>query len=647
MPILSVKVDSVGQTGVKPSIIYIYTDDTQAQVLVPGYLNKVSSLGFDLNELQMSLVSTKEDNASPFQTSFYNVLQGPDGFSLVLAQSGGEFQNIKVESIEIINPEGNFIVINPPETGLTDTTYTLPASLMPGVLTTDIDGVLSWESVGGVGTVTSISAGTGITCTPDPITSSGVVSLSSSPVTADSYTYGNGGFTVDAQGRLTAASSATNIVTEITAGTGLSGGIITGTGTIAIADTGVAAGFSTFETLEINAQGQIVSRSPNSVVVSITDSADITSSGGPSPSLYLTPSGVSPGFYNVPQITVDANGRVTNIYNGSGSSGIYSSGSSTVDDIAVWDNTSGSYLADTGYNLTRVNTSYYSMYFGLSSLPSGNAGSSGYYNIGFGPYSLQSNGSGSYNVAIGAYAMQTSGSPQNSTAVGYYSMYQNQGSDNTAYGFQAGYTCYYNSNCTFLGSYADTNDQYISNSTAVGAQAKVGYSNTMVLGTNQTVFVGNYGSNPTSISGRQSAIETTDSTDSSTYGAGVFYRDTGLWPTYYDSSFSGGSLMYSYSGLMRINAGDSYGKGTGAVVTAGTYGGQQTCGTASLSSGSVYVGTTAITSSSIVMLTYKYGGAVSNGGHLSWGSVSDNSYFYIYSDNGSDYNEVAYLIINP
>lgn len=221
MPILKIKTQNIGEAGQEPSIIYIVTDDTQAQVVVPGYLNKAAAQGITFSEFQMALVATKEDSISPIQTAFYNVLQGPDGYSLVLASGSGEFETIKVNSIELLNAEGNFIVINPPATGLTDTTYTLPTSATPGVLTTDIDGNLSWQSVGGVGTVTSISAGAGITCTPDPITSSGVVSLSSTPVTAASYSYGNGGFTVDGQGRLTAASSATNIVTSVTAGTGL------------------------------------------------------------------------------------------------------------------------------------------------------------------------------------------------------------------------------------------------------------------------------------------------------------------------------------------------------------------------------------------------------------------------------------------
>ena len=82
------------------------------------------------------------------------------------------------------------------------------------------------------GTVTSVSGGTGLTGT---VTTSGSINLANTAVSAGSYTLAN--ITVDAQGRITAASNGSagsGTVTSIATSSPLTGGTITTSGTIGI-----------------------------------------------------------------------------------------------------------------------------------------------------------------------------------------------------------------------------------------------------------------------------------------------------------------------------------------------------------------------------------------------------------------------------
>jgi len=110
-------------------------------------------------------------------------------------------------------------------------------------------------------------------------------SIPASGVVAGSYTLG--GFTVGTDGRLTAASNGTGsqiisalgytpgTVSSITAGTGLSGGTISTSGTISIYATGVSAGSYTLPNITVNAQGQVTTISNGTVAESQLNFTDI------------------------------------------------------------------------------------------------------------------------------------------------------------------------------------------------------------------------------------------------------------------------------------------------------------------------------------------------------------------------------------
>ncbi len=110
--------------------------------------------------------------------------------------------------------------------------------------------VVSGGSGGGTGTVTQINAGTGINVSPSPITGNGTVSLANTTVTAGVYGNAsiNGIFTVDAQGRLTAAS---NVAISIANSAITSGSITLGNTTIGLGNTATSLGNLTLANVTI------------------------------------------------------------------------------------------------------------------------------------------------------------------------------------------------------------------------------------------------------------------------------------------------------------------------------------------------------------------------------------------------------------
>jgi len=146
--------------------------------------------------------------------------------------------------------------------------------------------------------------------------------LANTTVTPGSYTLAS--ITVDAKGRVTAASSG-----AVSPGIDeLTGDVVAGPGAGAqaavLATTGVSAGSYSPLAATVDAKGRITSASTASLPAYINQlTGDVTAGpGSGSQAATLANTGVTPATYSLPTLTIDAKGRITAASNGSGGGSI-------------------------------------------------------------------------------------------------------------------------------------------------------------------------------------------------------------------------------------------------------------------------------------------------------------------------------------
>ncbi len=174
MGIKSIFTNPIGQAGILPTMVFINTDDTQAQVLVTGYLSSWVQDGLvALSSYQLALVNTSDKGPS-----WYNIIIQNEVYSLAISSPGtvtAILGTVNQIVATLVLPNEYQISISPTYPGQTSIT-TL------GTITTG-----TWNGT----TIAVAHGGTGATTAPNALTNLGALPIAGGTMTGNLILNGN------------------------------------------------------------------------------------------------------------------------------------------------------------------------------------------------------------------------------------------------------------------------------------------------------------------------------------------------------------------------------------------------------------------------------------------------------------------------